>query len=837
MKTLSHIFTVFRRELEAYFNAAIAYIFIIVFILLNGGLYMTSFFLAGVADMRPFFGLLPFILCVFLPAVTMRLWAEERRGNTLELLLTFPMGTQELVIGKFLAGLVFYIAALAATLPIPIMLKFLGAPDFGAIAGGYLGAILIGSFFLSAGIFISGLCRDQIVAFILTMIVCFGLFLAGSEFMATSIDGWIPGLGSFLRRFIGAAGHFESFAKGVADNRDILYFIGGSVIFLVLNGYWLEGRMKPGAKKIFSAAAIICAGIFLFGNWFVSSLPLGRFDLTQGKIYTVSPATKKILRELKTPVLAKYYVSPADKMPTGMKTIEQDVVDKLDELRVSSGGNFDYKIFHMEAANVADPQEKPGTPDSLEKQLEKKGIQPFQVKAIESDEVAVRLVYSAITLAYKEKPEEMLPRVIPDNLNELEYLIISRVYRMTLDATPKIAMIAPYQEKSIDPQLKALLAQLGGKAQESYKDDNYELAQQAIESEGYEVARIDLSENQPVPEGTKTLIIFEPKEFNDRQKYELNRFLRGGGSILLCVQDFIYNYQTEGRSLQIQTQKNNPGLNTLLQSWGVEVDENILVDPQSDVITLNAASQVGPFAVAVPVKIPIQIIVNEDGMNPDVSVTSRIASLFYLWGTALKIDEAKIKSQNLKIETLFHSSRDSWTVPFPEGVLTPNQLGRQMGSRNGSFPLAALIQGQFADAYEGQPLPQWPAKKTNAAVPAEKPAGVTPPAVTPAPGKLILIGASTPFQKNLIRGGGHLNFLINSVDVLTLGDALVTIRSKQPVDRSIKRISAPVKVAWKGFVIFLVPFLLAGLGTARVLIRRRAKTNYLKTLAFMSEAR
>lgn len=123
----SHVFTVFRRELEAYFNAAIAYIFIIVFILLNGGLFMNQFFLVGLADMRPFFGLLPFVLAIFLPAVTMRLWAEERRGNTLELLLTFPMGTHELVIGKFLAGLVFYVAALASTFTLPIMLKFLTA--------------------------------------------------------------------------------------------------------------------------------------------------------------------------------------------------------------------------------------------------------------------------------------------------------------------------------------------------------------------------------------------------------------------------------------------------------------------------------------------------------------------------------------------------------------------------------------------------------------------------------------------------------------------------------------------------------------------------------------
>lgn len=825
MSGLSHILTVFRRELSAYFNAAIAYIFIIVFILLNGGLYMTQFFLIGLADMRPFFLLLPFILCVFLPAVTMRLWAEEKKGNTLELLLTFPMATHELVIGKFLAGLVFYGAALASTFTIPVMLKFLGAPDFGAIGGGYIGAFLLGAFFLAIGIFISGLCRDQIVAFILAMVICFGIFLAGTEFMASSIDSWVPGFGSLLRQFIGAAGHFESFARGVVDNRDVIYFLTGTVIFLVLNGFWLEGRMKTGTKKVFTAAVLICAGIFIFGNWLVSTLPLGRFDLTEGKIYTVSDATKKILRELKTPVIAKYYVSPADKMPTGMKTIEQDVVDKLDELRVASGGNFQYKIFHMEAANVVEDAASKKE-DSLEKQLQKKGIQPFQVRAVESDEVAVRLVYSALSLAYKEKPEEMLPRIVPDNMRELEYLVMSRIYRMTLDTVPKVAIVAPYEERNLSPEVAALMQQLGGQAPQSMKDDPYEVVQMALDYEGYETARIDLSQAQPIPEGTKTLIILEPKKMSDRQKFEISRFLHAGGSVFMAVQNYTYNYQTSGRDLEIETVKNMPEVNSLLQNWGLEVDDNILVDQQSDVINISGGARLGPFEVSVPVKVPIQILITESGMNPNVSITSRLSPLFYLWGTALKIDDAKLKSQGLKIETLLHSSQDSWTVPFPEGTLTPPQLALKKGiSRIGPFPLAVMVQGQFADAFEGKPAPQWPGKGE------PTPDKEKLPAVTPAPGKLILMGASTSFQKNLIRGGGHLNFLLNAADILTLGEALVTIRSKQPIDRSVGRVSAPAKVGWRLFVMFLLPALLAAAGTVRMLMRSRAKQQYLKSLA------
>ncbi len=829
------VLTVFKREIAAYFNVAIAYIFIIVFVLLNGGLFMTQFFIIGLSDMRPFFITLPFILSVFLPAVTMRLWAEERRGNTLELLLTFPMGTHQLVIGKFLAGFVFYLAALAGTLVIPLMQAVLGRPDAGMIFGGYLGAALLGSFFLAIGIFISGLCRDQIVAFILAMIVCFGLHLLGTEFMASSIDGWIPGLGSFLRHFFGSSGHFESFAKGVVDNRDVLYFAIGTAIFLVLNGFWLEGRMRPGAKKIFTAATLISIGIFFSTNWLFSGIPLGRFDLTQGNLYTISPATKKILRELKAPVTAKFYVSPSDKMPTGMKTLEQDVIDKLDELRIASKGKFNYKIFHMEAANIVEGKDhEKQKEESLEQQLQRKGIQPFQIRAIESDEVVVRLVYAALSLGYKEKSDEMVPRITPDMLNEMEYLIASKVYRMTLAQTPKLALVAPYEEKSVDPELAALLAQLGQHAPEGYREDQYELLPLALEYEGYQVSRIRLTDKDPIPKDTKTLVLVEPENLTERQRYEINRFLRGGGSVFLAVQQYIYNYAPSGRELEIFPKKNNPGINPLLSAWGFEVDEHILVDEQHDVINISGGARLGPFEVSVPVKVPIQILITETGMNQNVSITSRLSPIFYLWGTAVKINDEKIKSQNVEAKTLLSSSPHSWTVPFqPGGVLTPRQLQLQPESRKGPLPVAVFAQGQFADAFEGKPVPDWPQKNKPAeGQPAEKENAAPPPAaITPAPGKLILAGAVTFLQKQLIKSGGHLNFFLNSVDALTLGDELVTIRSKQPIDRSLGRVSAASKVIWRFFVTVFIPLWIAVIGTLRVFLRKKSKQNYLKNLA------
>ncbi len=831
---IQSIATIFKRELSAYFNSAIAYIFIIVFVFLGCGLYMMQFFLIFAADMRGFFGTLPFILCIFLPAISMRLWAEERKGNTLELLLTFPMKTPALVAGKFLAGIFFYMIALLATMTIPIMLSFLGKPDFGMIAGGYIGAFFIGAFFLSLGIFISGFSRDQIVAFILTMIACFGIYLTGTDLVAATLDGWFPGLGSFLRRFLGAAMHYEAFTRGIIDIRDVLFFTMGSVLFLLLNIFWLDGRMKRGFRKTFFLAALLCLGIFISGNWFFAEIHRGRFDLTQGKIYTLSPATQKILKNLKTPVTAKFYVSSQDKMPTAMKTIEQEVVAKLDEYRIASEGKFNYKILHLDAANVAARTEK--KPDEI--LLADKGVQPFQVQAVESDELAVRLIYSTLSLSYKEKPEEVIPRIVPSVLDNLEYTLTSKIFRLAMDQKPLIILIAPSEEKKIDPETEAALEQLGKKIPESYREDAYDVIAPGLNYEGYEILRVNLTEKEAIPPQTKTLMILEPRKLNDRQLYEINRFLVQGGSVFLAVQQYMLDYRIDGQDLSIAKENAEPQINSLLSHWGLQVDQNVLADEQNEILNVSTQMDRTPFQMGVPVKLPVHIVITASGMNPDISITSQLSPFFYLWGNALEIDQNKIRDLKLDLKILLHSSNHSWTLPGDSPRLIPEHLTENFAIKKGSFPLAVLVKGQFPDAFEGKPIPAWPKKDEDESESPEdskfkteiNPKAEINEPIHPAPGKLILIGVATSFQKQLLQSGGHLNFLLNSLDALTLGEDLVTIRSKKPMGRTISYVSPTAKVGWRFFVTLLVPLVIALLGIVRFIFRQKGKQDYLRNL-------
>ncbi len=234
---------IFRREFRAYFYSPIAYVFSVIFILLNSGIYMFTFFFYGNADMREFFSALPLTLgLIFIPAISMRLWSEEHKLGTVELLLTLPMKTEHIVLGKFLASFVFYLVALAGTLVIPILLVILGKPDFGPIVGGYFGAILLGAFYLAVGIFISGFFSDQIVSLIITSLSCGFLALIGWQFVPMVIDGWIPGLGEFLYQYVGVTRHFNDIERGVIDLKSIIYFLSFTALFLYLNAKSLERR-------------------------------------------------------------------------------------------------------------------------------------------------------------------------------------------------------------------------------------------------------------------------------------------------------------------------------------------------------------------------------------------------------------------------------------------------------------------------------------------------------------------------------------------------------------------------------------------------------------------
>lgn len=233
---------VFNRELAAYFDSPIAYIYATVFLVLSCSTFMNSFFLDAVVDMSAYFEILPFLLIPFIPAITMRAWAEERSEHTFELLMTLPLHSFQVVLGKYLAALGFYLIVLLGSLPIVAMLAWLGDPDAGQIAASYLGALLLGGFFLSFGLFASGLTRDQIVAFALAMLIGFFFVLSGHEKVVEVVDGLTPSwqLGTWLYESVSVLPHYEAFGRGLIGLADLLYFVLMSGFFVWMNQITLQ---------------------------------------------------------------------------------------------------------------------------------------------------------------------------------------------------------------------------------------------------------------------------------------------------------------------------------------------------------------------------------------------------------------------------------------------------------------------------------------------------------------------------------------------------------------------------------------------------------------------
>lgn len=239
---LSGAWIIARRELAASFDSWIAYVYTIAFVVLANSIFMNEFFLTGTVDMTGYFDLMPLLLPVFLPAITMRLWAEERKQRTIEMLLTMPIRPLQAVLGKYLAAIGLLLLMIAGSLPIVVMLATLGGPDMGLVLGGYLGVLAFGAQFLAIGMFLSALVSDQIVAFVTTSVTVFLFVLMGDERVVAVIDGLSPDLaaGTWLYEHVSVMPHYEAFVRGVIGLPAVVYFAGSAALFLWLTSVALE---------------------------------------------------------------------------------------------------------------------------------------------------------------------------------------------------------------------------------------------------------------------------------------------------------------------------------------------------------------------------------------------------------------------------------------------------------------------------------------------------------------------------------------------------------------------------------------------------------------------
>lgn len=241
---LIHVKAIFKREMSGYFDSPIAYVFIAIFLLIIGffTFYISRFFEMGQADLRAFFEWHPWVYMFLVPAAAMRLWSEERRMGTIELMLTFPVTVTEVILGKFLAAWAFIGISLFLTFPMIFTVLYLGSPDMGAILCGYVGSFLMAGAFLSVGVMTSALTRSQVISFIVAMVICLFFILAGYPPVMDILSGWAP---QWLLKIVSSLSflsHFLSMQRGIIDFRDVLYFVSVISFMLFANAMIVQNR-------------------------------------------------------------------------------------------------------------------------------------------------------------------------------------------------------------------------------------------------------------------------------------------------------------------------------------------------------------------------------------------------------------------------------------------------------------------------------------------------------------------------------------------------------------------------------------------------------------------
>jgi len=235
---MAHIFAIIKKELKNYFNSPLAYIFISIYLVVSSWLFFRSFFIQNQANMRSYFYLIPWLFLFLIPAITMRLWAEEKKSNTQELLFTWPIKDYEAILGKFLASFIFLAITLSLSLTLPITIANIGGLDWGIVIASYLGTLFLGAAFLAIGLYISSLTDNQIIAFILAVAISFVLFIIGENFVLYALPNFLINFASYL----GLGNHFASINRGVLDSRDIIYYLSIIGFFLYLNTRQIESR-------------------------------------------------------------------------------------------------------------------------------------------------------------------------------------------------------------------------------------------------------------------------------------------------------------------------------------------------------------------------------------------------------------------------------------------------------------------------------------------------------------------------------------------------------------------------------------------------------------------
>ena len=389
------------RELSALFTSPIPYIVCVVFLLIAGIRFFSTFFILKRAELRGFFEYLPYLFSLFIPALTMRVFSEEKRSGSMETLLTLPVTPFSVVAGKYIASLISCVMLLVPTLFYVLTCCLLGEVDSGPIIGGYIGSLLLVAAYCAIGVFSSSVTKNQIVSFFISFAIC--AFLSFCGMFAILMPSSLVRIVTFLC----SRSHFESISRGIIDSRDVVYFLSLTALFFALT----VASITNSKRKIPLADLILFAAVLLMLN-LVSGKAFVRGDLTQVKSYSLSPASREVCATLEQPLQIKVFFS--ENLPPDQNFVRQYVQDLLIEYKNASGKKLTVEYFDTEK-------------DENASMAGGYGLQQVQIQEIKNNEVGFKNVFMGLVLMYADQIECLDPVT---QAGGLEYKITNAISRL-----------------------------------------------------------------------------------------------------------------------------------------------------------------------------------------------------------------------------------------------------------------------------------------------------------------------------------------------------------------------------------------------------------------------
>lgn len=576
--------TLFKKELASFFSSLIGYLTIIVFLVLTGlmlWVFKGDFNILdyGFSGMDGLFIIGPFLYLFLIPAITMRMFAEEKKNGTMELLLTKPLSEMTLIWAKFLAGLTLVLISLLPTLVCYFSVYALGDPvgniDTGSVAGSYIGLLLLGAAFVAIGLFASSITNNQIVAFILAALMSAFMHLG---FESIYRMGFLGNADLFVRS-LGMSYHYESISRGVIDTRDVIYFASVIALFLLATRIVLQSRKWHGWRKkkdlrrshwIELGAGIL---IVIFVN-VISYYFFTRLDLTSEKRYTLSKSTKNLLKKVDEPVLYRVYLE--GEFPADFKRLQNETKEMLNQFRAYNK-NIQYEFVNPN--NFDDQQER----QVFYQKLAQKGIMPTQIQVNTGNGVTTQVLIPAADVIYKgnETSIQLLQsqkyvdqsQLLNNSIQSLEYVLSNPIRALARGQKPTVAFMRGHGELEL-PNMADLITTLY---------DYYNL----------DTARMDgninslTSRSQDPKDSTSfhfhnkydLIIIAKPKKtFSERDLYILDQYVMYGGKLLWLIDPLdadLDSLQNAGQAIATRFPLN---IDEMLFTYGVRVNPDLVMD-------------------------------------------------------------------------------------------------------------------------------------------------------------------------------------------------------------------------------------------------------------------